>query len=124
MQRVELPGLLGELFLDGLAARSQRVKRIYQDQRVTAWLHRMAPEGVAIATYWESYGWEFVLLTEWETPDLESYVFALADFEWSVILADRRHELHNAVLDFMDAAGLVSHEEQAFHYLQTDFQAA
>lgn len=118
MQRVEMPGLTGDLFLSGLVARSECARPIYADQRVEASLYHLSGgKGVTIATRWADYGWEFVLLDDWEAPNLESFVFALADFEWSVILADRRLELHKAVLEFMAEAGLESHEEQALHYL-------
>jgi len=125
VKRIELPGLPGELHLSELNSRVEVARLIYRDRRLAAWLYRMPPgEGIVVAVRWEEFGWEFVTIEDWETPDLESFVFALADFEWSVVLMDHRRELLTELLEFMDEVGLESHEEQAYHFLKAGKEAS
>jgi hypothetical protein len=89
--------LIGEV-RENLEQNATIVFELYQSKQVEAKLFELGKQGITIEVYWKKYQQtEFISLDRREADELETFVWAFADFEWVVINNDERQQLQRSL---------------------------
>lgn len=88
---------IGELRED-LEQNATIVFELYQSKQVDAKLFELGKQGITIEVNWKKHQQtEFILLDRREADELDTFVWAFADFEWVVIDNDERQQLQKSL---------------------------
>lgn len=88
---------------DGLEQDASLVFDLYQSKKVDAKLFELGNQGITIEINWKKYQQtEFISLDRREADEIDTFVWAFADFEWVVIDNDERQQLQNRLYELND----------------------
>lgn len=99
MKRIEMDKNTAASYRRSLEEKSHLIEELYDSRYVNALLYELGPLGAAIEIQWKRFGQiEFILLDRRQADELDTFVWALADFEWVVINPDERMQLQRLLI--------------------------
>lgn len=99
MKRFELEKSTAENYRNNLEEQAEVIEELYDSRFVRAFLYELGPMGAVIEIEWKRFGqYEFMVLEPREADELDTFVWALADFEWVVINPDERMQLQRLLI--------------------------
>lgn len=107
MRRMELDQFFAEIFRIGLERKAVTQFDLYQSRNINAKLYELGEQGVTIEVFWKRFNQtEFISLDRRQADELDTFVWALADFEWVVLNNDERWQLQQRLDFFAEKAAV------------------
>lgn len=99
MRRIELEKGVAEAYRKNLEKKSTLIEELYESRHIYAVLYELGQEGAAIEIQWKKFDQiEFMLLDRRQADEMDTFIWALADFEWVVINPDERMQLQRLLI--------------------------
>lgn len=106
MERIEMNEFFSSLVREGLLQQAEKVFPLYETKEIVATLYELGASGTMLEVYWKQRdNREFIALDRREANDIDTFIWAFADFEWLVI-DDFQRKLLQKRLDHFNQAAL------------------
>lgn len=106
MKRMEMDNFSGEIVRAGLTQKADIVFPLYETLEIKATLYELGLDGVMLEVYWKRRDdLEFITLDRREANDIDTFVWAFADFEW-LVLDDYQRRLLQKRIDLFNGTAL------------------
>lgn len=99
MKRFELEKNFANEYRNKLEKQAELIEELYDSRYIQAFLYEMGGSGAVIEIQWKKYDqYEFMVLEPREADEMDTFIWALADFEWLVISPDERMQLQRLLI--------------------------
>ena len=106
MKRMEIDKFFGDFIREGLTQKAETVFPLYETLEIKATLYELGPDGVTLEVYWKRRDdLEFIALERREANDIDTFIWAFADFEW-LVLDDFQRRLLQKRIDMFNGAAI------------------
>jgi hypothetical protein len=99
MKRFELEKNQAIEYRNTLEKEAELIEELYESHYIHATLYQLGPIGAVIEIQWKRFDqYEFMILEPREADEMDTFIWALADFEWLVINPDERMQLQRLLI--------------------------
>ena len=99
MKRFELEKDLAIEYRSNLEKQAEVIEELYESRFIHAFLYELGATGAVIEIQWKRFDqFEYMVLEPREAEEMDTFVWALADFEWLVISPDERMQLQRLLI--------------------------